>query len=56
VIDRDAEALKAVGVVESVACTVKLDVPAEVGFPEMIPVVGSRVTPPGRLPLAIDHE
>jgi hypothetical protein len=33
----------------SLTVAVKLDVPLEVGVPEMIPVVASRVSPAGRL-------
>ena len=40
---------------ESVACTVKLDVPAACGVPEMVPVVMSKLSPSGSDPLASDH-
>ena len=35
------------GVLESVAVTVTLKVPAEVGVPEMTPVAGARTSPGG---------
>jgi hypothetical protein len=38
-----------------VAMTVKLDVPAVVGVPDIAPVVPFKLKPAGRLPLAIDH-
>ena len=53
VIDRAWSAVSAVGVVESVARTVKLDVPALVGVPEMTPVVPFSDSPPGNVPLTI---
>ena len=40
------EAVRA-GVLESVAVTLTLKVPAEVGVPEMIPVAGARTSPGG---------
>ena len=36
--------------------TVKSEVPAEVGVPEMAPVEGSSVSPSGREPLETDQE
>lgn len=47
---RLAEALRGVGTVESVTATVNAEVVAEVGVPEITPVVASRVTPLGRCP------
>src|SRR5437660_2128996 len=41
-------------VAESVTCTVKLKLPEVSGVPEMIPVAGSSVRPPGRDPAVID--
>jgi hypothetical protein len=38
------------GPVASVACTIKLYVPAVVGVPEIVPVGASRVSPAGRVP------
>jgi hypothetical protein len=35
---------------ESAACTVKLEVPAVVGFPEIAPVLAFRLRPAGKLP------
>jgi hypothetical protein len=43
-------AVSAVGVLESVAVTVKLSFPAAVGVPVMAPVPPFRVRPSGRLP------
>jgi hypothetical protein len=40
---------------ESVAVTVKFDVPAAEGVPEIIPVAASRPNPAGRVPAEIDH-
>ena len=40
----------AVWAAESVTLTVKLEVPADVGFPAMAPVAGVRVRPAGRVP------
>ena len=40
---------------EFVALTVKLNVSADVGVPEIAPVVLFKLNPVGRLPLAIDH-
>lgn len=42
------------GLEESLTFTVKLDVPAFVGLPEMTPALES-TSPAGRLPLEIDH-
>jgi hypothetical protein len=42
--------------VESVAVTVKLKVPAEVGVPVTAPVAGFRVRPPGRAPAVMAKE
>jgi hypothetical protein len=38
-----------------VACTVKVDVPADVGVPLMRPVVVLKVNPAGSVPLAMAH-
>ena len=43
-------AVCAVGVVESVTCTVKLNVPDVVGVPEMAPVEDVKLKPAGRDP------
>ena len=44
------------GVVElSLTVTVKLDVPAAVGDPEITPLEGSRLRPAGREPDVMDH-
>jgi hypothetical protein len=40
---------------ESVNWTVNVEVPAEVGVPEIVPVVGLSVSPAGREPLAIEN-
>src|SRR5262249_36687073 len=42
---------------EDVTWTVKVEVPAVVGVPEITPVPapGERLSPPGSVPLAIDH-
>ena len=37
----------------SVAVTVKVNVPAALGVPEIIPVAGLRISPLGKLPLEI---
>jgi hypothetical protein len=39
----------------SVTWTVKLDVPAVVGVPEITPVEAARLNPAGRLPVVINH-
>ena len=39
----------------SLTVAVKLDVPLEVGVPEIVPVVAANVKPAGRLPDVIDH-
>jgi hypothetical protein len=39
----------------SCTCTVKLEVPAVVGVPEITPVELARVNPAGRLPETIDQ-
>jgi hypothetical protein len=44
-IERSAVAVRAVGVVESVTVTVKSEVPAAVGVPEMAPLEASRLSP-----------
>jgi len=41
-------------VAESVTCTVKLKLPEVSGEPEMIPVAGSSVRPPGSEPAVMD--
>ena len=43
-------AVCAVGVVESLSCTVKLNAPEAVGVPEMTPVDAARVNPVGNEP------
>jgi hypothetical protein len=43
------------GVPESVACTLKIDVPAVVGVPVICPAV-LNVNPAGRLPRVTDHD
>jgi hypothetical protein len=48
---RFALAVCGVGVVESVAVTVKLLVPAVVGVPLIVPVVGLSVRPTGSVPV-----
>ena len=40
----------------SVTRIVKFDIPVAVGVPPSRPVVGFRVNPGGRVPVAIDHE
>lgn len=50
---RFAVAVCAVGVSESVTCTVKLEVPVAVGVPVIAPVAAFSVSPPGRLPLVM---
>jgi hypothetical protein len=42
-------------VAESVTVTVKLEVPAVVGVPEMTPVAGAKVRPVGRVPTVTDQ-
>ena len=49
-------ALVAVSELASVTCTVKLAVPVAVGVPEIVPVLGARVSPAGKLPEMIDQE
>src|SRR5689334_16065962 len=39
----------------SVACTVKVLVPAAPGKPEITPVSGARLNPPGNAPETTDH-
>jgi hypothetical protein len=48
---RFAVAVCGVGVVESVAVTVKLLVPAVVGVPLIVPVVGPSTRPAGSVPV-----
>ena len=48
-IDRLAEAVLA-GLLESVTCTVKLEVPVAVGLPVIAPVVALRLSPAGSEP------
>ncbi len=50
-----AEAMKG-GDEESCALTVKEEVPADVGVPEITPLPESRVKPGGKLPLAMVQE
>ena len=52
VIDKD---LVAVAAFASCACTVKVEVPAVVGVPEIAPVELFKVNPAGRLPEVIDQ-
>ncbi len=52
---RLAAAVFAVGVVESVTITVKVVVPAAVGVPLIMPVLGSRLSPGGSRLSDIDH-
>ena len=54
IICNDLLAVWDVGGVESVTCTVKLDVPAAVGVPEITPAVLT-VRPAGSVPLARLH-
>ena len=51
VIERPWVSVWGVPVVESVTVTVKGEVPAVVGVPEIPPVEGSRVKPAGRVPV-----
>jgi hypothetical protein len=44
-----------VGVVASVTVTVKDDVPAVVGVPEITPVAATSASPPGRAPTVTDQ-
>ena len=53
-IDRVAVAFEGV-VAESATCTIKLSAPCVVGVPEMAPVLGTSVSPGGRLPAATLH-
>ena len=46
----DFVAVCAVGAVESVTLTVKLNVPAVVGVPEIVPLAVASVRPPGNAP------
>ncbi len=43
------------GMLASLACTVKLEVPAVEGVPEMVPLVALSVRPEGSNPLASDQ-
>ena len=49
-------AARAVGVVESVTFSVKLEVPVAVGMPLITPVAGASVKPVGKAPALIVHE
>ena len=49
------KALFAVAWLLSVTCAVKLDVPAELGVPDIDPLDEFSEIPAGRLPLAIDQ-
>jgi hypothetical protein len=40
---------------ESVTCTVKLEVPADVGVPEIAPVDGASINPAGSEPTVSAH-
>ena len=51
----DFVAVCAVGVVESVTCTVKLEVPGAAGIPESAPDEAFKLRPAGRDPEMIDH-
>ena len=53
-IDKSLVAMR-VGIPVSVACTVKFDVPALVGVPEMTPVDASIVSPSGNEPALTDQ-
>jgi hypothetical protein len=53
-IERLALAVR-VGLLESVAVTVKSEVPVVVGVPEMSPVEASRVSPEGNVPVVTDQ-
>jgi hypothetical protein len=53
--ERSALAVRG-GLLESVAVTVKSDVPVVVGVPEMIPVPGSSESPSGSAPLVTAQE
>jgi hypothetical protein len=55
VIDKDFVAVSGVGVSLSVAVTVKLNVPAAVGVPLMVPSVPSGAKPVGKAPLVNVH-
>jgi hypothetical protein len=55
VILRFLVAVWAVGVSESVAVTVMLDVPAVVGVPEIAPVELFKDSPAGKLPVVTDQ-
>jgi hypothetical protein len=44
------------GMLVSVACTVKLEVPAVIGVPAMTPLVALNVRPGGSKPLTTDQE
>ncbi len=52
---KDFVAVCAVGVVESVALTVKVEEPEPVGVPEITPVDAFIANPAGREPTLIDH-
>jgi hypothetical protein len=54
VIDKLAEAVFT-GLLESVTCTVKLEVPVAVGVPVMAPLEALRLSPPGREPDVSDQ-
>ena len=49
-------AVSAVGVVESETCAVKLNVPVEVGVPEMAPVEAVKLSPGGNEPAEMLQE
>ena len=55
VIDRLAEAVLA-GLLESVACTVKLEVPEALGVPVIAPLEALRLSPAGSDPLVTVQE
>jgi hypothetical protein len=44
------------GMPESVACTVKLDIPAVVGVPVIAPVAAFKVRPAGKVPTETAHD
>ena len=55
VILSDFVAVCAAGVVESVACTVKAELPEPVGVPEIVPVEAFKPRPTGSDPELIDQ-
>jgi hypothetical protein len=55
IIERAFVAVLAVGVVASVTVTVKFEVAAVVGVPEITPVAGMSVNPAGKVPVVTAH-